>query len=225
MQPAWGRCRWLIGSAAWNCGTPPRSLTWFVWSGSCREFADLIPSEFRSSCERACGTTKLCTVETSNVMTILSLPAISADGLSSGRNDPAIGGDGVRMRAQCRHLATVVTISGDVDAANGGRVQDFATRFVLVGNALVLDLGGVDFFSARGISVLIAVDDACRIAEVPWALIPSRVVSRVLHVTDCDAAVPSASSVPEALRQLTAATHARRRLALVITTTAQRHAV
>jgi len=157
-------------------------------------------------------------------MTVLSLPASSPDGLTSGRDDPASGGDGVRMRAQCRHLATVVTISGDVDAANGDRVQDFATRFVLVGNALILDLGGVDFFAARGISVLIAVDDACRTAEVPWSLIPSRVVSRVLQLTGCDTAVPTASSVPEAVRQLTALTHTRRRLALA-TTTALRRAV
>ena len=158
-------------------------------------------------------------------MTVLSLPASSADGLASGRGGPAIGGDGVRLRAQCRRLATtVVTISGDVDAANGERAQDFATRFVLVGNALILDLSGVDFFSARGISLLIAVDDAYRAAEVPWVLIPSRVVSRVLQLTDCDTAVPSASSVPAARRQLAARIQARRRLALVATT-AQRHAV
>jgi anti-anti-sigma regulatory factor len=94
----------------------------------------------------------------------------------------------------------------------------------VVGNSLVLDLRGVDFFSARGISVLIAVDDACLTAEVPWALVPSRIVSRVLQLAACDSTLPTASSVPAALRQLTGPTAPRSRLALVVTT-AQRQIV
>ena len=77
-----------------------------------------------------------------------------------------------------------------VDAVTSDGVQDFAIRFVPVGNALVLDLSGVDFLAARGISVLIAVDDACRLAEAPWSLVPSRVVSRVLRLTGCDTLLP-----------------------------------
>jgi anti-anti-sigma factor len=150
-------------------------------------------------------------------MTVLRIPTAGTDGLT-------YGDDRVHMRAHCRHQATVVTISGDVDAANSSRVHDFATRFAVVGNTLILDLSGVDFFSARGISVLIAVDDACRAAEVPWTLVPSRIVSRVLQLTACDSTVPTASSVPAALRQLTAPAGARSRLALVVTT-AQRQII
>jgi anti-anti-sigma factor len=151
-------------------------------------------------------------------MTVLLIPAAGSDGLTSGDDDPTVGDDRVRIRAHCRHQATVVTISGDVDAANSDRVHDFATRFAVVGNSLIVDLSGVDFFSARGISVLIAVDDACRTAEVPWALVPSRIVGRVLQLTSCDSILPTASSVPAALRQLTGPTAARSRLALVVTT-------
>jgi anti-anti-sigma regulatory factor len=156
-------------------------------------------------------------------MTVLSLPASPADRRTSGCGDATIGGDGVQLRAQYLHLATVVTISGQVDAANGDRVHDFATRFVWISDALILDLSGVEFLAARGISALIAVDDACHTAEVPWTLVPSRVVSRVLRLTDCDT-VPTASSVPAALRQVVALTRARRQVALAITT-AQRLAV
>lgn len=156
-------------------------------------------------------------------MTVLRIPPHSADSPVSGGEDATLRADRARMRAQWRHQATVLTISGDIDIANSDRVQGFATRFILAGNALALDLSGVDFFAARAISVLIAVDDACRAAEVPWALIPSRIVSRVLQLTACDTTLPTASSVPEALRQVTALTQARRGLALA-TTTAQRHA-
>lgn len=155
-------------------------------------------------------------------MTVLRIPSQCAEGLSAGLDDST--DSGVRMRAQWRHQATVVSIRGDVDATNADRVQDFATHFVLAGNAVVLDLSGVDFFSAQGISVLIAVDDACRAAEVPWSLIAGHVVNRVLRLTNCEASLPTASSVPEALRQVTALTQARRQFALV-STTAQRHAV
>jgi anti-anti-sigma factor len=157
-------------------------------------------------------------------MTVLRIPARHADRLTSAHGHPADGGDGVRMRAHSRHQGTVVTISGDIDASNSERVHDFATRFVLVDNALILDLSGVEFFAACGVSVLIAVDDACRTAEVPWALVGSRAVSRVLQLTERDTTLPTANSVPEALRMVTALTRARRRLALMATT-AQRRAV
>lgn len=156
-------------------------------------------------------------------MTVLRITAHCAEGRCVGRDNSTVSGDGVRMRAHWRHQASVVSISGAVDAVTSDGVQDFAIRFVPVGNALVLDLSGVDFLAARGISVLIAVDDACRLAEVPWSLVPSRVVSRVLRLTGCDTLLPMASSVPEALRQVTALTQARRRVALV-TATAKRDA-
>lgn len=99
--------------------------------------------------------------------------------------------------------ATLLEISGDVDAANCQRVQDFATRFVQGGDALILDLSGVVFFGARGISVLIAIRDTRRIADAPCALVPSRVVSRVLQLTAYDTELPSADSVRDALRLIT----------------------
>lgn len=156
-------------------------------------------------------------------MTVLQIPAHRADSLTAGPDDSTVNVDEVRMRAHWRHPATVVTISGDVDLANSDGVQDFATRFVLIGNAMVLDLSGVEFFSARGISVLIAVNEACRTADMPWSLIPSRIVNRVLQLTGFDTNLLTASSVPEALQQVASLTQARHRLALAITTT-HRHA-
>ena len=48
--------------------------------------------------------------------------------------------DGVDVRAHLRHLGTVLTISGDIDARNTDRVSAYAARLVPVGNALLLDL-------------------------------------------------------------------------------------
>ena len=156
-------------------------------------------------------------------MTVPSIAAISAEHRISGRDDRVVDNNGVGMRAQCRHVATVVTISGDVGPANIDVVGNFATRFARVGNALVLDLSGVKSFAAQAVSVLTAVDDACALAEVPWVLVPSHAVSRVLQVTGCDTTELTVSAVPAALRQIADLSRARRRLALV-TPTAPRHA-
>ncbi|MGF2944330.1 STAS domain-containing protein [Mycobacterium sp.] len=110
------------------------------------------------------------------------------------------------MREHGRHQTTVVTISGEVDAADSDRVREFASRPILVGNPLILDLSGVKFFAARAILTLIALDDACRVTAVPWAIVPSPTVNRVLRLTDCATSLPTASSVPEALHQLTTGT-------------------
>jgi len=108
--------------------------------------------------------------------------------------------DGVEMRAQLRHLATVLTISGDIDASNVDRVRAYAARLVPVGNAFLLDLSGVGFFAAQSISVLVAVGDACGNAELPWALVTSHAVNRVLRINEHDDILPVASSVPDAMR-------------------------
>jgi anti-anti-sigma factor len=107
---------------------------------------------------------------------------------------------GVDMQAHLRHLATILTISGDIDARNINRVSAFATRLVPVGNALLLDLSGVGFFAAQGISILAAVAETCRRAELPWALITSHAVDRVLSISEDDDILPAASSVPDAMQ-------------------------
>ena len=108
--------------------------------------------------------------------------------------------DGVDMRAQLRHLATVLTISGDIDARNVDRVSAYATRLVPVGNGLLLDLSGVTFFAAQSISVLVTVGDACDNAELPWALVTSHAVDRVLRISEHDDILPVASSVPDGMQ-------------------------
>jgi anti-anti-sigma factor len=108
--------------------------------------------------------------------------------------------DGVDMRAQLRHLATVLTISGDIDARNVDRVSAYATRLVPVGNALLLDLSGVTFFAAQSISVLVTVGDACDNAELPWALVTNHAVDRVLRISEHDDILPVASSVPDGMQ-------------------------
>ncbi|ORW05918.1 STAS domain-containing protein [Mycobacterium kyorinense] len=125
---------------------------------------------------------------------------------------PVIDCGGATVRAQCRHLATVVTISGAVDAMNVERVSEYSRHFVLSDKPLILDLSGVDCLASDGIRLLYRIDDDCRAAGVEWALIASPAVSRVLQITNDDGMFPTAESVHEALHYFADAISARRRL-------------
>ena len=125
---------------------------------------------------------------------------------------------GAAVRAQCRHLATVVTITGAVDATNVDKVIGYAERFNLPDKPFVLDLSGLDSFSPQAVRLLYAIDDACRVAGLEWAVIPSQAVNLALLVTHEDASFPTATTVHEALQFFADATTARRRMLLPLFT-------
>ncbi len=129
---------------------------------------------------------------------------------------------GAQIRAHSRHLATVVTIRGEIDAVNVDRVSEYIRRFILGSNPVVLDLSGVSYFAAVGISLLYMLDEDCRAAGVEWTLVPSPTVMELLgDGSDEDGALdengamfPITRSVHEALRNLADAIVRRRQLVL-----------
>lgn len=131
---------------------------------------------------------------------------------------PVFDCDGAQVRAQCRHLATVVTVSGAIDTKNIDRVSEYSKHFVLPDQPVVLDLSAVDWFTTAGISFLDRVDEACRTAGVEWALIVSPAVSGVLRSTDDEDLFSIVDSVHEALHDFADAISARRRLMMPLLT-------
>jgi anti-anti-sigma regulatory factor len=126
--------------------------------------------------------------------------------------------NGAAVRAQCRHLATVVTISGAIDASNVDQVIVYAQRFNLPDKPFVLDLSGLDSFTAQAVRLLHRVDDACNALGLEWAVIPSQAVSLTLLLTGEDTSFPTADTVHEALHYFADANIARRRLLLPLLT-------
>ncbi len=137
---------------------------------------------------------------------------ISIDSAASGR--PAFVCDGAHVRAQYRHLATVVTVSGAIDFENVDQVSRYSRRFVLQDKPFVLDLRGVDHFAAQSLTLLQQIDEDCRMAGLEWALVASPTVSRVLRIANEDNTFVVAASVHEALQSFADGISARRRLLL-----------
>lgn len=127
-----------------------------------------------------------------------------------GNNTFAYGG--AQLRAHCRHLATVVTIRGQVDAGNADQIGEHLRRFVLGDSLMVLDMSGVHRFGVPGRSLLATLDERCRAAGLEWVLVAGPVVTDVLG--DDGARFPAAESVRQALHDLADGIANRRQLML-----------
>lgn len=142
----------------------------------------------------------------------------SGSGFVSTCRNPAFDCGGAEVRAQCRHVATVVTIAGVIDVENIEMVSEYTRRFMLMGKPVVLDLSDVKWFGAQAISLLYVIDEACCTAGVEWALIASDAVVEVLRVRNEEDAFPLADSMPHALHDFADVSLKRRRLLLPLLT-------
>lgn len=132
----------------------------------------------------------------------------------------AVDCNGAQMRALCRQLATVVTVTGEIDESNLDRIGAYARRFVLTEKPFVLDLTGVSSFSPDGISLLHTIDENCDLAGVEWAVVASQPVIRTLRLFGEGETFPTVGSVAEALHEFATSMSERRRLLPLLTKTA-----
>ena len=126
--------------------------------------------------------------------------------------------DGAQIRAHYRQLAMVVTVWGEIDAANVDRAGEHIRRFILGTHPLVLDLSDVSRFAGAGISLLYTLDEACRSAGVEWIMVGSPAVIEQLCADPetREAVFPMAGSLHKALRQLADAIDTRRQTVLAL---------
>jgi anti-anti-sigma regulatory factor len=134
--------------------------------------------------------------------------------------NPAFDCDGAQIRACSRQLATVVTVTGDLNDANLDKVSQYAKRFVLREKPVVLDLSGVSSATPHIFSLLCDLDDACSAAGVEWSLIASQPVSRAVRIYDDRVELPTVASVADALHHFADAMLERRRLLPLLTKSA-----
>jgi hypothetical protein len=123
--------------------------------------------------------------------------------------NPAIECDGAQVRACSRQLATVVTVTGDLDDVNLDKVSQYTKRYVLREKPVVLDLSGVNSATPHIISLL-----------SDWSLIASQPVSRAVQAFDDRVELPTVETVADALHYFADAMLERRRLLPLLTKSA-----
>jgi anti-anti-sigma factor len=94
-----------------------------------------------------------------------------------------------------------VTARGEIDLAVVDRLRSrLAEETELAPRALVLDLSGVTFCSARGITELLVAASEAHVSGVPFAIVAAqRAVLRPVKVLDVERILPIHRSVEEAL--------------------------
>jgi anti-anti-sigma factor len=115
------------------------------------------------------------------------------------RNTPELldcAGAGLRVHAH--NVATVVCVSGEIDASNADRVGEAIRRFSRRKAPLILNLSQLDFLGIAGFRALIALNHEHRQAQLPSSVVTGAVVRRVIGVFP-DHGLPIVDSVPEAL--------------------------
>jgi hypothetical protein len=133
--------------------------------------------------------------------------------------NPAVECAGAQVRSQCRQLATVVSVTGEVNAKNVDQLIRQVTRSIITEKPYILDLSGVTAFAPIAVSLLTAVEEACRRSADEWMLIPGAAVSDVLR-SGIRTHFPTAASVPDAMQCFSTAMTERRRLLPLLAKTA-----
>lgn len=93
----------------------------------------------------------------------------------------------------------VISVGGELDASNAGQLADYVQRCASYCEWLVLDLNDLEFIGTAGFSALKAITDRCAETMVYCTTVPGVTVSRLLRICDPGNALPTTTSVADAL--------------------------
>lgn len=118
-------------------------------------------------------------------------------------------GDGAESSGRARYSAhlyfptlLIVTVEGEVDAANRRDLGRYIERELRPTTQLLLDMRAVDFFGAQGFSALHFVSVCCNRWDVDWIVVGSRSVLRLLGILDPDHELPLTNDFDSACQHL-----------------------
>lgn len=96
-------------------------------------------------------------------------------------------------------LGAVITVDGELDAANADQLAAYVQRIVRRSRRVALDLRGLEFIGTAGFSALHRINVECSAAQAHWAMVPSRAVSLLLRICDPDGTLPVTTTRAEPL--------------------------
>jgi anti-anti-sigma factor len=108
---------------------------------------------------------------------------------------PAWENHSARFSATWDTSRVVITALGELDASNANEFADYFDLCIAHSTPLIVDLSGLDFFGTAGFSALHLINVRCAGANLRWAIVPSKAVTRLLRICDPDHALPVITSV------------------------------
>lgn len=93
------------------------------------------------------------------------------------------GSAGLELATEWRDIdLAVITVIGDVDAANTGQLLDYTLNKVLLCRRMILDLSRVGFFASAGYAMLKTLESRCAMADIEFTVMAGTPVDRTLHI-------------------------------------------
>ncbi|OBA63472.1 sulfate transporter [Mycobacterium sp. 1100029.7] len=96
-------------------------------------------------------------------------------------------------------VGTVITVDGELDAANSDQLAIYVQRNARRTTRVILDLRRLEFIGTAGFSALHRINVVCSGAQLSWAMVASPAVERLLRVCDPDGTLPVTSALEEPL--------------------------
>ncbi|HXS85645.1 MAG TPA: STAS domain-containing protein [Mycobacterium sp.] len=121
--------------------------------------------------------------------------AVPVGGANAALPPPAWENHSARFSARWEEDRVVITADGELDASNATQFADYFDLCITDSTPLVVDLSGLEFFGTAGFSALHLINVRCAGANLRWAVVPSKAVSRLLRICDPDHALPLIASV------------------------------
>jgi anti-anti-sigma factor len=104
-----------------------------------------------------------------------------------------------QFSASWSSVGTVITVDGELDAANSDQLAIYVQRNARRAKRVILDLRRLDFVGTAGFSALHRINVVCSGAQLSWAMVPSPAVERLLRVCDPDGTLPVTTPLEEPL--------------------------
>jgi anti-anti-sigma factor len=104
-----------------------------------------------------------------------------------------------QFSARWEPSGTVITVDGELDAANADQLAAYVQRSVSLSKRVILDLRGLEFIGTAGFSALHRINVVCSAAQASWAMATSPAVSRLLRICDPDGTLPVTTRADEPL--------------------------
>lgn len=125
------------------------------------------------------------------------------------RSEHADSSIGRRLRMSVGRVSscTVIAVRGEVDATNAADLSDFAADSLEGCCQLLVDLSGLDFFGTEGLSALHTINAACVQRGIPWLIVATAHVSRMLQICDPADALPRVRSAADGMAMMDKTRH------------------